>query len=262
MKRIHLFEFEDFAWFPNGLRKCMTRYIVAIHKMLGTPGEMAGLLSRALDHAEEAKVIDLCSGSGGPMPEVVALVSEQREERVKLTMTDLYPNEDAAREFNQDGNPQTEYLTTPVNAANMDKKQEGVRSMVCSLHHMKPAVARDILMDAQEARKPFLAFEISDNSAPKAIWWLAFPINILMVLFITPFVRPMSWQQLLFTYLIPVLPLVIAWDGSVSNARTYTLNDLDELLKGTETEGYRWEKGTIKGKMGKRVYILGLPQKS
>jgi hypothetical protein len=58
----------------------------------------------------------------------------------------------------------------------------------------------------------------------------------------------MSWQQLVFTYIIPIIQICFAWDGAVSNARTYTLSDLDKLLHGLETSTYRWEKGTIEGK--------------
>lgn len=36
MKRIHLFEFEDQAWFPNWIRVLMTRYIMAFHRLIGT----------------------------------------------------------------------------------------------------------------------------------------------------------------------------------------------------------------------------------
>lgn len=79
-----------------------------------------------------------------------------------------------------------------------------------------------------------------------------------MVFFITPFVRPLNWKQILFTYLIPVIPIFFAWDGAVSNARTYTLDDLDILLEGLETEDYKWEKGRITGK-AKKLYLLGTP---
>ncbi|MDP2272888.1 MAG: penicillin-binding transpeptidase domain-containing protein [Archangium sp.] len=34
------------------------------------------------------------------------------------------------------------------------------------------------------------------------------------------------FEQVLLTYLLPVLPLVIAWDGAMSNARTYSEDDL------------------------------------
>ena len=42
--------------------------MVVMHKLLNTSEEMAGLVDRALKHAESNTIIDLCSGSGGPMP--------------------------------------------------------------------------------------------------------------------------------------------------------------------------------------------------
>jgi hypothetical protein len=131
--------------------------------------------------------------------------------------------------------------------------------MVSSMHHMKPNVARQILKNAKESNQPILIFEISDNSPPIFLWWLAIPIAFVTSLFVTPMVRPMSWKQVVFTYLIPILPLFIAWDGAVSNARTYTLEDMEILIQGQSDENYQWEKGKIKGKGGNKVYLLGIP---
>lgn len=33
LKRIHLFEFEDLDWFPDGLRRCITRPVTAMHDL-------------------------------------------------------------------------------------------------------------------------------------------------------------------------------------------------------------------------------------
>jgi hypothetical protein len=48
MKRIHLFEFEDFQWFPDFLRMCMTNYILTMHRLLGSADDLAELLSPIL----------------------------------------------------------------------------------------------------------------------------------------------------------------------------------------------------------------------
>lgn len=260
LKRIHLFEFEDFAWFPGWIRVCMTRYLAAFHKLLGTHDVLAKLLARALKHSQKAHILDLCSGSGGPMPEVVQLLRQEYGcTDVQLSLSDLYPDLAAAHKINADTDPATAYITTPVNAAKIGPEFAGVRTMVCSLHHMKPAVAHQILKDARSARQPICIYEISDNSAPIALWWIALPVAFLMTFFITPFVRPLSWQQLVFTYLIPIIPLFIAWDGAVSNARTYSLKDLEVLTQDLQAETYTWEKGTIKGRGGNKLYLLGLP---
>lgn len=260
MKRIHLFEFEDFTWFPNWLRKCLTRMMVVMHKMLNTSEEMAELVECALKHTDNNTIIDLCSGSGGPMPDVLQILKQKNEfQKSKLFMTDQFPNYEFANKINKEKNAAIEYLTEPIDAADVNEKMKGLRTMVASLHHMKPDVARKILRNSMDQGQPFLSFEISDNSFPKAFWWIAFPINIISSLIVSLLARPMSVQQIIFTYLIPIIPITFAWDGAVSNARTYTLEDMDVLLKGLESEKYTWEKGIVKGK-SKKLYLLGLPK--
>ena len=260
MKRIHLFEFEDLAWFPQWLRTRMTRFIMAMHKILGTREHVAALLKRAVDHSGEKQILDLCSGSGGPMEDVGNLLQTKYNLDTKITLSDLYPHQAAANKINQNDSGRLTYITEPVNAANVSAELPGIRTLICSFHHMKPDTARDILKDASDAAQPILVFEISDNSFPKWLWWIAIPVNILSTIFITPLIRPMSWQQVVFTYIIPVLPLLIAWDGAVSNARTYTQDDLDTLLNDLEDDNYVWEKGIVKGKSS-NLYLLGLPKR-
>jgi hypothetical protein len=66
-------------------------------------------------------------------------------------------------------------------------------------------------------------------------------------------------RQFVFTYVIPVLPICIAWDGAASNARTYTKGDLEEMLKDLQAPDYSWEIGTVRGKNspGPMLYLLG-----
>jgi hypothetical protein len=260
MKRIHLFEIEDFAWFPRWLRDPMTHYLVSFHRMIGSAGDVAGLLDRALQRSQQKSVIDLCSGGGGPMPEVQELLKKNPAyTSIPFTLTDLYPNTAAAKRIAAQANPNLRYRLEPVDATAPPADLKGVRTMVGSFHHMTPAMGQKILKSAFHDRQPILIFEPSDNSSPKALWWTAFPFGIIATLLLTPMVRPMTWQQLVFTYLIPVLPICIAWDGAVSNARIYTKGDFDELLKGLEAPDYEWEYGVIKNRV-KKSYLLGMPK--
>ena len=192
------------------------------------------------------------------MPDVLKILRDDQV-NAKLIMTDLYPNQHYADKINSQNALQISYETSSVDAANVTSELKGLRTMVGSLHHMNPEMARKILKNAMEAKQPFLAFEISDNSYPKALRWVAIPFNIISSLFVSAFARPYSFQQFLFTYLIPIIPLTFAWDGAVSNARTYTLKDMDILHDGLESDDYAWEKGLINGK-SKKLYLLGLPK--
>ncbi|GAA4009587.1 hypothetical protein GCM10022408_22130 [Hymenobacter fastidiosus] len=260
MKRIHLFEFEDFAWFPNSLRSGLTRLIVVMHKLLGSSADLVQLLHRALAHSESAAIVDLCSGSGGPMLDVYRTLKQQPGlAHLTLTLSDLYPNRTLAAAIQGQADSALRYDTQAINAADVAPELRGVRTLVGSFHHMRPEVARRILQDAQEKHQPICVYEISDNSLPSSLWWVALPLNFLMALFITPFARPVTVKQLFFTYALPVIPLCFAWDGAVSNARTYTLGDMATLLEGLQSDDYTWETGLIPGK-ARKLYLLGLPR--
>lgn len=237
----------------------MTRLIMAMHSLLGTDKKMAGLIADILQKTNTSTILDLCSGSGGPMPDVLEILqTEYGLKEVQLTLTDLYPDLKAAEKFNSEDGNSIQYLTEPVDATNVEDKIRGLRTMVGSFHHFPPQKAKEILVSAQEKGEPVCIFEISDNSQPIALWWIALPINFVITLFITPLVRPMSWHQIVFTYLMPIIPICFAWDGAVSNARTYTLSDLDELMEGLESENYTWEKDKIEGRT-KQIYLIGYP---
>ena len=260
MKRIHLFELEDFTWFPNWIRIGVTRLIVVMHKLLGSSADLVQLLSRALAHSESMVIVDLCSGSGGPMLDVYRTLKKRPGlNSLQLTLTDLYPNRTLAAAIEGQGDAALRYETHSINAADVAPELRGVRTLIGSFHHMLPEVARRILQDAREKHQPICVYEISDNSFPISLWWVALPLNFLMALFITPFARPVTVKQLFFTYVLPVIPLCFAWDGAVSNARTYTLGDMATLLEGLQSDEYTWETGLIPGK-AKKLYLLGLPR--
>ncbi len=259
MKRIHLFEFEDFPWFPVWLRACLTRLMMVMHRFLGSADELAALLQKALAHAPKPAIIDLCAGSGGAM---IAAFTQLRYQpgntALHLTLTDLYPDHTLAAQLNADPASPIRYEPASVDATAVPPALTGVRTMVCSFHHMPPATARAILADAAGKRQPICIYEISDNSFPILLWWIALPLNFLIPFFITPFVRPLTVQQVLFTYVLPIIPFFFAWDGAVSNARTYTLADMAQLISGLDQPDYHWEMGRLTGK-AKKLYLLGLP---
>ncbi|MEO1713049.1 MAG: hypothetical protein AAFU60_06915 [Bacteroidota bacterium] len=266
MKRIQLFEFEDFNWFPKMWRTSMTSLIVVLHKLMGTPAVLAELLKKARQQVEFSQVVDLGSGSGGAMPLVFDQLSdEQSSQPFELLLTDLYPNPQLVRSINDRQTPGLRYKSESVDATNMGETPTGLKTMVNSFHHMPPPVARKILHTAQENRQPFLIYEIAENNIPTLVWWLFLPVGLVIVfvmaLFLTPFSRPLTVPQLVFTYLIPVIPLAYAWDGQASLVRMYTFDDLKSMLP-PALEDYEWEMAPAPNPKGKTLgyYVLGIPK--
>ncbi|MFK8103670.1 MAG: class I SAM-dependent methyltransferase [Saprospiraceae bacterium] len=267
MKRIQLFEFEDFSWFPDWLRSALTRLIVVLLKLLGISEVLAQLIKPVLASQKLDTIVDLGSGAGGAMPELLAhLKKDKALENLKLTLTDLYPNQMAIKQFNADTTNDIQYHKTSVDATNIASAPAGLKTMVNCFHHMPPDAARQILASAQENKQALLIYEMVDNKLPLLVWWLFLPLSLVilmvMVWVMTPFVRPLTWRQLLFTYLIPIIPVVYAWDGQASMPRIYNHQDLDHLLATLPESDYTWTKGFGNGKNGKAagIYLLGLPK--
>ncbi|MDH5604797.1 MAG: hypothetical protein OEY51_12695 [Cyclobacteriaceae bacterium] len=83
-------------------------------------------------------------------------------------------------------------------------------------------------------------------------------LSPLTVLITTPFIRPFSWGRILFTYLIPLVPFFIWWDGLVSSLRTYSLKELNTLIQEADSQGeFDWESGRLKSGPGIILYLLG-----
>jgi hypothetical protein len=236
-----LFEWEDLAWFPASLRTAMTSYLAASYGFSPIPALWAERLTRFMRKGEAADIVDLGSGSGGPIPGVVKELRE-RGFVVRVTLTDLFPPAIAPL-CAQDGQNPIAYWPQPVNAARVPCNLRGIRTMFASFHHLPPQRAREVLGDAFEQRQTICIFEASSRAPAAVASMLLVP---LLVLLLTPKVRPVSRVQIVFTYLVPILPLLIFWDGLVSQLRTYSVKELNELTQGLNSPEYRWETGVMR----------------
>ena len=256
MKRIHLFEFEDLSGFPQWIRNGLTAYIETLHKLIKTPDQLAPLIQQSLEHSKSNSIYDFCSGAGGPMLESFEKLKESNQ-NLKLYLSDLYPNETAIHRVSKVKG--VHYKKEPVDVCQQNHPLGGLRTLICSFHHLKPKQAQKVLQSAINAKEPILIYEISDNSLPIWLWWISIPFTFLSTFFISLAVRPFTFNRFLFTYILPIYPLFIAWDGAVSNARTYTEKDLNELLSNCNIKEYNFEIGKIKGKMSSQIYLIGKP---
>lgn len=266
MKRLTLFEFEDFHWLPESIRACVTNLIIVFHKMMGSTDMIADLIVKMKEHADFSQIVDMGSGSGGPMIDVIEKLNSGSGDKLNLLLTDYYPNADVISEINQSGRSDVRYQSESLDATDIGKAPVGLKTMIASFHHMDPAQAKKILQSAQANKQPILIYEVAKNNIPTLVWWLFLPLSlcilILMSLVFTLMVRPLTFKQLLFTYLIPVVPIIYAWDGQASLMRTYTADDLESMIADFRDENYQWEIADAKNNKGKGqgYYIMGYPK--
>ncbi|MFZ1702813.1 MAG: hypothetical protein WAT79_00625 [Saprospiraceae bacterium] len=266
MKRIELFEFEDFLWLPNNIRKGVTNLIIVFHKLMGSSEVITSLIAHIYQKQKFTKITDLGSGSGGPMIDVIKKLNDKKDiQPVKLVLSDLNPDPTLVAKINAQQISNVTYLKQSIDATKLDETGPGLKTMIASFHHLSPTKAKNVLMSAQESKASILIYEVAKNNIPLLIWMLFLPISLfilfLMSWVMTLFIRPLTFNQLLFTYLIPVIPIIYAWDGQASLMRTYTFEDVKSLL--SESDDYHWEIDNAKNAKGRNTgyYILGLPIK-
>jgi len=136
---------------------------------------------------------------------------------------------------------------------------KGFRTIFSSFHHFSPDEACVILQNAVDANQSIGIFEIT-RRAPFTIA-LMFPWALILFL-CTPLIRPFRWSRLLWTYLVPIIPFVVLFDGVVSCLRTYPPEELREITEKLTATEYQWETGEHLGAHGKMpiTYLIGHPR--
>jgi len=130
----------------------------------------------------------------------------------------------------------------------------------CSTHFITlPRQARSVLECAVEARQPIGIFEIPERALGMMIPLLFTPVFVAVA---TPFIRPFRWRRLLWTYLLPLVPLTCWWDGLVSQWRAYTVAEMLELTRGLSDYEWTSDRVRIGGAPGHVTYLLGIPKSS
>ena len=243
--RLQLVEIHDLPWCPPSLRDALTDFL-AFWLNLSRAYEPAGeLLRRSVARARAGRIVDLCSGAGGPWSRLARNVG------VPVILTDLYPHQGPRLSGRLPVHPE------PVDARAVPGALDGFRTVFTAFHHFRPAEARAILADAVAQRQGIAVFE----AARRAPWEiLVVALTWLGVLIAEPFMRPWRWSRFFWTYLPPILPLLGTFDGVVSCLRAYSPAELRELVRGLDT--YDWEVGDIRGGWSplRGTYLIGVPK--
>ncbi len=217
MRRIHAFELEDQPWFPRILRDAGTAFLRFAAERGKHAEAMRPIVEDALDRGGATEIVDLCSGGGGPIVGIAAAM-RARGRHVAVTLTDLYPSA-TARELD-DG---VTYLGEPVDATAVPRDRRGLRTVCNAFHHFRPPLATRILANAVDAGQPIAIVEVAQRRWLALFLMLFIPI---VAVFSVPFLRPFRLAWIPLT-LVPIIPLFIWWDGTISMLRAY---DRDELL--------------------------------
>ncbi|KAG8531452.1 uncharacterized protein KY384_003081 [Bacidia gigantensis] len=235
--------------------------------------EVNGLVNRKRASADKES-----SPSNG-----AALTSNMQYQGVDFIMTDLHPYIQAWRTASEASeSSRLAYVPVSVDASRASKEvlqlaeprrssrrgqdasaQNVFRLFSLAFHHFDDALATKILRNTINTSDGFAIFELQGRDAG----------NILTVLLLWPMLLLGSWwwfwgqwDQLFWTYVIPVVPFVIVYDGLISCLRTRREEEIFALLKKASEhvdgglEGWNFEAGeeTHTWPIGTMSYFVGI----
>ena len=212
-------------------------------------------------------IIDLCSGSGGPTPNIHSMLNKHR--KVNTVLTDLFPQtsvwKSQCKKYKN-----LNFASKSVDAASIQiskipeiskiyDDKINFRTLFGSFHHFKPDLAKSILQNAIECNDAFIMSEaiLRRGSIIDFIQWpvqllLLSPFFIIFMIINILFVYDEEDNNLLFK-IIKCISIVITspiWvaafvhDAIISNARCYTKDELLEMAQAVTKKcvASKWRK--------------------
>ncbi|KAK0628730.1 hypothetical protein B0T17DRAFT_486187 [Bombardia bombarda] len=268
--RMHLFEIDDQTWFPAFLRARVQAALTlawVTHIPFLQSSSPAALVAHKLSSHLSTTVrdyvfIDFCAGGGGPTPSIEAHMNQELNstrpdangalEPVRFILTDLHPHvEDWQKAAAL--SPNVSFVAQSVDAAAAPaelvaaQKRSGkkvFRLFNLAFHHFDDPLAQAILKNTVETSDGFGIFELQERTFLGGfINCILFGIGICLL---APYYA-FRWRSpaiLFFTYVIPILPFVLVFDGWMSSLRTRTPDEVEALLRtcgADPAEIARWE---------------------
>ena len=204
------------------------------------------------DNNNSWKVVDFCSGSGGPIPHIESHVNRLRSEAgrppIPFQLSDLYPNIDAwlapcSRSANVSFIPDPVDATNPPFAAISsrtagDKKvaleagyehdgRKVLRTFCLAFHHFDDEGAVRVLKSTMETSDALVVFELQERAVGSCLLMV---LEFWLVLLVSVFWFWGDMLHLFLVYGVPVLPSLHAFDGLVSCLRTRTFGEFVGLV--------------------------------
>jgi hypothetical protein len=262
MRRIQFFEIEDQPWLPSAIRNGITDFLQFAVEHGDLYKSFADRLADALRRSRDTQIIDLCAGGGGPMKSLLKYIPEFNDGRIRVHLTDYYPNLPAFAELAESAPQCFTYATDSVSALDVPPSLRGFRTVFSAFHHFNESDAIRILHDAVANKQGIAIVESTQRHVLMLAYMLFTP---LLVLLTSPFQKPFRWSRMLWTYVVPVVPLAVAFDGFVSCLRTYTPQELMKMVSAVPgNQDYEWQTGVERigiSPIGV-TYLIGTPRQA
>ena len=267
------------------------------------PCSPASLVTRTLlsvlgSRSSDFTYVDFCAGAGGPTPyietEFNARLATPRQpyqtslatranshgevdesdatKTVDFVLTDIAPHIPAWT-LAANKSSMLHFIPKPIDASDapddmLDSLTLQQRTMSrrifrlfsLAFHHFPDPLAKSILANTLKTSSGFAILELQARNLPSLIMMaLMGPLLLL----ITPFYFWRDPVHLIFTYLIPIIPFVVVFDGFISSVRTRTGEEIKAMIDSLEAGAsrdweIRWGSEWHTWAIGEMTWVIGM----
>ncbi|MEL7118179.1 MAG: hypothetical protein AAFO07_02025 [Bacteroidota bacterium] len=149
-----------------------------------------------------------------------------------------------------------EVVVNSIHISEFNTNENGLYLFINCFHQLKISKARKVLQKITDSGNPVVIVEGNNDSLWQIVGMTVFvPLSVLLTAL---FVKPFRISRVIFTYLIPILPIIIAVDGCIALLKLYNPSDLLELSSSINAMNYEWKADkNDNGRGGKIMYLTG-----
>lgn len=260
MRRYHLLELHEARWFPAPWRRLFLEGLGYTITSLRMYHHGVALLARLLQRVGARDVLDLCSGSAGPVLQLCRGTAAYGVPSPRVVLSDLYPNVARFHALRTHLPHGVDFCSQPVDARAVpnDGSVPRVRTILSALHHFQPDDVRKILTDAAHNADGVLALECTGRTWSNVVQiLLTAPVSAAII---TAFLlRPWRLRNVFYSLVFPVIPVTALVDSIVSTLRSYTPTELRAIVDRIDAPEFVWEVGTlaVPNKRVRTTYVMG-----
>lgn len=259
--RIQAFEFMDLPQTPRFLRDSVVESLGNAMRWSGACKTAAPVFKEFCQSLDTDVLLDLCSGSGEPAAVLLDALKDRGDPMPQFYISDLFPVAERMKEVAAKHPDHIEVIEAPLDASNVPEGYaHSGRMVISAFHHFPPALALSILNDSARKGKAIFVMEPMTRRGRGAF---RMGVYFFAANLVNPFLsKEDKLLKGLFTYVLPAIPLMAAWDGLVSIVRMYTRQDFADLTANIDAP-FDWEFRQVTGGFDSTVSIfMGRPKKN
>lgn len=197
MKRKQVFQFSNQKWYPSFLKRDMYEFMSWFVGKVNAAKPFLPVLEEVIGNTQTKTIINIDSKIGAGIETLLPLLPEGSE-------------------------------IINIELEKFSTHNKGIYTFINSFHQLDEKKAAYYLTQIANSGNSVAVLEGNNDSLWQVVGMTIFvPLTVILS---APFVQPFRITRLIFTYLIPILPVVTMLDGFLALFKLYNPNDLNELV--------------------------------